>query len=85
MNLRWSVLHFSFLWCKFVGIWTRNARPYKDSPCAGRYTNLQSLSTVGARIARPLFTVCTGFHTNLHYPFIFHFPFSIFLYLLGVS
>ena len=43
-------------------------------------------------------TVCTGFHTNLHYPFIFHsqfsilhnekslsFPRGIFLYLLGVS
>ena len=72
MNLRWSILHFSFILCKFVGIWTR--------------------------IARPLFTVCTGFHTNLHYPFIFHsqfsilhnekslsFPRGIFLYLLGVS
>ena len=23
-------------------------------------------------------TVCTSFHTNLHYPFIFHSPFSIF-------
>ena len=22
-------------------------------------------------------TVCTGFHANLHYPFIFHSPFSI--------
>ena len=34
-------------------------------------------------IARPLFTVCTGFHTNLHYPFIFHSPFSIFHYFTG--
>ena len=25
-----------------------------------------------------MFTVCTGFHANLHYPFIFHSPSSIF-------
>ena len=28
-------------------------------------------------------TQCTGFHANLHYPFIFHFPFSIFHYLIS--